>query len=114
MTAAATRGTQLRGLRIRAGLSQTEAAERIGIPAPVLSAYERGRREPRVDIFFRATEALGFRIDITPVPATLDLRVPDAAEKATLLARVCAIGMALPRRDRGPLLFPPPHTWRKP
>lgn len=95
-------GPVLRTLRERAGLSQAEVAGRIGIPASVLSAYERGRREPRVDIFFRAVEATGFAVEFAPQPARLDLRVPDAAAKAAVLERVCALGMALPRRDRAP------------
>ncbi len=108
------RGTTLRTLRERAGLSQMEVAGRIGIPASVLSAYERGRREPRVDVFFRAVEATGFGIDFAPRPRQLDLRAPDAETKATILQRVCALGMALPRRDRGPLSYPPARDWRTP
>ena len=103
------RGTDLRGLRQRAGLSQAEMAARLGITASVLSAYERGRREPRVDIFFKAVDAAGFHVDYVAKSGGSPRRwtVPNAAEKAEVLARVAALGMALPRRDRGPLAYPP-------
>lgn len=104
------RGRLLRDLRERSGLTQVEAAARIDIPAPVLSAYERGRREPRVDVFFRAAEALGFGIDFTLQPAVLDPTVPDMAEKEAILLQVCALAMVMPRRDPGELKFPPFHT----
>lgn len=109
MTARAPRGTDLRGLRQRAGMTQVEMAERLGITPSVLSAYERGRREPRVDIFFKAVEVAGFHVDYVSRSQTSHRRwtVPNAEEKAEVLARVAAVGMALPRRDRGPLTFPP-------
>lgn len=97
----------LRDLRERAGLTQAQLAARIGITVSVLSAYENGRREPRADIFFRAAEAAGFSVDFVPAPSALELRVPDAEQKARVLAIVCATAMALPNRDRGPLRYPP-------
>lgn len=99
------RGRELRRLRQQAGLSQVELARRLGIVAPVLSAYERGRREPRVDVFFRAVHEMGFRIEFVPRRG-IELAVPDAHERAVVLVRVCGLGMALPRRDRGPLRYP--------
>lgn len=108
------RGTDLLGLRQRAGLTQAEMADRLGISASVLSAYERGRREPRVDIFFRAVDVAGFHVDY--VEKSQDRprlwTVPNAEEKAEVLVRVAALGMALPRRDRGALAFPH-DVWRK-
>ncbi|THV16195.1 helix-turn-helix transcriptional regulator [Nocardioides caeni] len=106
------RGTDLRGLRQRAGLTQAEMAGRLGIAASVLSAYEKGRREPRVDIFFKAVEVAGFHVDYV---AKTQHRprlwtVPNAQEKAQVLLLVCATAQALPQRDRGPLLFPPFRT----
>lgn len=105
-------GTELRRLRQEAGLSQVELARRLGVPASVLSAYENGKREPKVDIFFAAVDAAGFAIEF--VPATrkpqIELVVPDAEVKAAILIQVCAIAMAMPSRDRGELRFPPFRT----
>ena len=102
------RGTDLRGLRQRAGLTQAEMAKRLGIPASVLSAYERGRREPRVDIFFRAVDVAGFHVDYVAKSSGSPRRwtVPNADEKNNVLMIVCGLAQALPQRDRGPLTFP--------
>lgn len=39
-----------------------EVARRVGIVATVLSAYERGRRQPSVEIAGRIIEAMGYDI----------------------------------------------------
>lgn len=101
--------TVLKRLREEAGLTQAQLAARIGIPASVLSAYENGKREPRVDVFFRAVGALG--LDVTYEPSSRDaglrLVVPDAEEKAKILVHVTELAIAMPRRDRGELQYPP-------
>lgn len=101
-------GQRLRGLRERAGLTQAELARRAGLTTSVLSAYENGRREPRVDVFFRLVELAGFDISYDERPDA-DPRwsvVPDAEEKASVLERVCGMASELPQRDRGALEFP--------
>ena len=40
---------KLVSLRIEQGLTQTEAAQAMGIPQNVLSMYESGARKPRID-----------------------------------------------------------------
>jgi len=55
--------------RTASGLTQTQLAERTGIPQPAISAYERGRRVPGADMFLRLLAATGavvqlqFRLD---------------------------------------------------
>lgn len=97
----------LRDLRQRSGLTQAQLAARIGIPVPVLSAYENGRREPKADIFLRAVEATGFDVEFVPASNELESYVPNAKEKASILAMVCGAAMGLPARERGPLRYPP-------
>ncbi|MFZ9676113.1 MAG: helix-turn-helix domain-containing protein [Ilumatobacteraceae bacterium] len=56
--------TLLKDLRLRSGLTQSEVAQRVGIPSTVVSAYERGRREPSFDVVHRLVGAMGFAISV--------------------------------------------------
>lgn len=49
-------------LRRRARLTQAAVAGRVGIPATVLSAYERGRRQPSLATAGRIIDAIGFDV----------------------------------------------------
>ncbi len=51
--------TILRGARRSAGLSLRELAERAGTSHTTLTAYEQGRKIPRVDTLARICEAAG-------------------------------------------------------
>ena len=51
-------GSELRGRRIAAQLTQRELAERAGVPQPNVSAYEVGRRVPNRDTMERLDRAL--------------------------------------------------------
>jgi transcriptional regulator with XRE-family HTH domain len=48
--------------RIKSGLSQRALAERAGVPATMISAYERGRREPTLSTLLRLLAAGGFEL----------------------------------------------------
>ena len=50
-------------LRIERGLTQTEAAQGIGIPQNVLSMYERGARNPRIDNAQKIADFYGVPIE---------------------------------------------------
>lgn len=46
--------------RLKAGLSQRILAERAGVPITMISAYERGKRQPTMPTLLRLIEAAGF------------------------------------------------------
>jgi len=85
-------GSTLRELRLRVGRTQVEVARAVGIPATVLSAYERGRRVPGLEAASRIVEALGFRVQF--------VRMPDPNRQARDLEQVLALAEALPYEPR--------------
>lgn len=58
----------LQHARTRAGLSQTELGRRAGVPQSVVSAYERGQREPSFEALVNLVEAAGFDAELTLTP----------------------------------------------
>jgi transcriptional regulator with XRE-family HTH domain len=90
--------------RKRAGITQRELARRGGVTAPVLSAYERGRRQPGADVLARLVAAAGFDLQLVRTAP----RVVDAQRSNERLMDVLGLADAIGRRrDRGPLRFPP-------
>lgn len=89
----------LRRARRSSGLTQQELARKAGIPQSVLSAYERGRRQPSVAAALRILEAAGFTLRLRPM---IDLE-----RNARILADVLDLADRLPKRPRGPLNYPP-------
>jgi transcriptional regulator with XRE-family HTH domain len=85
-------GTTLRDLRHRAGRTQAGVAAAVGIPVTVLSAYERGRRQPGVEIATRIVDALGFHLRFVPTP--------DPTVQARRLADVLHLAEGLPYTPR--------------
>jgi predicted nucleotidyltransferase/DNA-binding XRE family transcriptional regulator len=61
----------LRTARHRAGLTQRELADRAGVTQSVVSAYERGRREPSLSTLRRLVDATGHRMDVTTAGAAV-------------------------------------------
>ena len=57
------RTDRLRGLREQRGLSQGEAAKRIGIARTTYSNYEAGNREPDIDTLIRMADFYDVSID---------------------------------------------------
>ena len=53
-----------------AGLSQSELARRAGVSQPMISAYERGRREPGLSMLRKLVEATGCELSIEVRPTT--------------------------------------------
>jgi len=54
--------------RLRASLSQSQLAERAGVSPTMISAYERGRREPSLPTLTRLVRAAGFDLRIHLAP----------------------------------------------
>ena len=50
----------LRLARSQAGISQAELARRAGVPASMVSAYERDRRQPTLATLMRLVNAAGY------------------------------------------------------
>ena len=90
-------GATLAELRHRAGRSQTDVAAAVGIPASVLSAYERGRRQPSLAAASRILDSLGWAVKFH--------MVLDPAEQARRLREVLYLAEALPYEPR-PLARP--------
>lgn len=93
----------LRQARHAAGLSQRELSRRTGVASTLLSAYENSRRQPGADTLLRLLAATGSSL-------TVSSTITDSRSCAAQLEQVCALAMALPRRDPGPLTFPPFRT----
>ena len=85
-------GQELKDGRRKAGLTQVEAAARLGVSQPYLSQLERGRRPVRAPLA-RAATAL-FRLSPTALPVPEAVR-PGAAEDPARLARQLA-GLGYP------------------
>ena len=54
--------------RLKAGMSQRELAERASVPTTMISAYERGRRDPSLTTLLRLLHAAGFELRMTLEP----------------------------------------------
>lgn len=63
-----TAASTLRGARTRAGLTQTELAERANVAQSVVSAYESSRREPSFETLRRLVAATGFDLGVVLIP----------------------------------------------
>lgn len=98
----------LRDARRRAGLTQAVLAERARTSQPVVSAYERGHREPTVPTLQRLVAATGARLVVLAEPSpSSDLPHPrDDAERADRLREVLLLAEAFPFRSGGNLLAP--------
>jgi transcriptional regulator with XRE-family HTH domain len=90
--------TMLRDARLRAGLSQRQAARRAGLSPTVLSAYENGRREPSARMFRAVLTACG--ADLVVVDRW------DSERSGRHFALVMEMTDHLPQRPRGKLTFP--------
>lgn len=94
--------------RRRAGLTQAQLAARAGTSQPVISAYERGRRDPSIETLRRLVGAAGAALTLGCETWGSD-RVPPARtdEERERLVDVLLLADAIPvRHRRGGLNFP--------
>lgn len=61
-----TSGELIRSARLRAGLSQEELAERLGLPQSSVARWEVDRAEPGFTRLRRALQACGFDLAMVP------------------------------------------------
>jgi transcriptional regulator with XRE-family HTH domain len=54
--------------RLKTGLSQGRLAELAGVPATMISAYERDKRQPTLPTLLRLLKAAGFDLRLQLVP----------------------------------------------
>src|SRR5256885_17248530 len=54
--------------RLKAGLTQRELADRAGVPTTMISAYERGKRQPTLETLLRLLRAAGFDLRMQLAP----------------------------------------------
>lgn len=102
-------GELLRIARTRAGLSQKEFAERAGTSQPVISAYERGHRDPTTATLRRLTAATGHTLELHFRHENADGGVspPKSVEEhGERLVDVLLLADAIGHGERVPLAFP--------
>ena len=100
--------TLLEVVRRRRGLTQAQLAARAGTSQPVISAYERGHRDPTFGTLRRLIEAAGERLELTAGTPGPDLEPPrDDQEHARRLLDVLSLADAIPTRRRATVLAAP-------
>ncbi len=94
----------LREARERAGLTQTELAERSGVAQSTISAYESGKRDPGWRLLSKLVQAAGYEV-------VLQSRRPTPEETNRTLMDVLELADLLPQRGR-PSPMPVPRVLR--
>ncbi|MGI8793439.1 MAG: helix-turn-helix domain-containing protein [Acidimicrobiales bacterium] len=103
-----TPGELIRAVRRRQGLSQAVLAARAGTSQPVVSAYERGHRDPTFGTLRRLIEAGGESLTISADAVDDDLALPSSpVDRGRRLLDVLSLVDAIPARPRRPLLGAP-------
>ncbi len=92
----------VRCARQRAGLTQAALANRSGVPASVLSAIERGHRQPTVPTLDRVLRSCGFTVGLQVDDSTpIDWSRAAPELHAAVLVDLLGVVDALPRRPHG-------------
>lgn len=107
-------GALLVAVRRRRGLTQADLARRAGTSQPVISAYERGHRDPTLGTLRRLVEAGGEQLWVAASAGrSTDLTPPaDLEEHGRRLVDVLSLADAVPARRRSATLQAPRITSR--
>lgn len=98
----------INAIRRRRGLTQAELAQRAGTSQPVISAYERGLRDPTYRTLRKLVEAAGEQLQIDAVSPRTDLPpAADVHDHARRLLDVLSLADAIPPRRRSSVLVAP-------
>jgi transcriptional regulator with XRE-family HTH domain len=91
----------LKAVRRRRGLTQAQLAARAGTSQPVVSAYERGHRDPTYATLRRLVEASGEHLELdATIGGAGPPRAADVHEQAARLLDVLSLADAIPVRAR--------------
>jgi transcriptional regulator with XRE-family HTH domain len=66
--------------RIKSGLSQGQLGQRAGVPATMISAYERDRRQPTIPTLMQLLQAAGFELSMRLVASDTHDEVLDGLD----------------------------------
>ncbi len=94
-------GERIAALRRRAGISQKELADRLGVSASAIGMYEQGRREPSADRLVEMAELFGVSTDYLLTGQTEDARDARAASALLEAAADRFAGQLLLQRPDG-------------
>jgi transcriptional regulator with XRE-family HTH domain len=67
-----TSGELIRAARLRAGLSQDELSERLGLPQSSIARWEVDKVEPGLSTMRRVLQACGYDLSLTLIPFARD------------------------------------------
>ncbi len=94
-------GAHLAALRVNAGLSQEELAQRVGVLQQTIAFWEQSNRPPRSDILVKLADALSVSVDT--LLSETDVTMVAAKKKGGpdgKLRRIFEDASSLPRRQQ--------------
>lgn len=74
-------GSLILTARLKAGLTQRDLADRLGVSQPTVAAYESGRRQPTLQTLMRILAGAGFDLELRLAPHDDHDEVLEALER---------------------------------
>lgn len=93
-------GSHLAALRVNAGLSQGELAQRIGVLQQTIAFWEQSDKPPRSEVLLKLAEALGVSIETLLSEETGPVTVKKKGGPDGKLRKVFEEASSLPRRQQ--------------